>query len=149
MLVELQLIQVITQAGAVGIVIYLVLWLTRTHIPAQREERAAEAKERAAQLEYVTNQRDALEEAADGRAKQQREDYLAALREIESRVEREADECRKERKELSKQAAQDREADRLARQELSTMMQKALAEIHAVLVLPNRAAVADQDRRPG
>lgn len=146
MLVEIQLIQAVIQAGALGIIVYLVIWLTRTKIPDDRREREAERVAVARERQEQVVQREAVQASYAAQAKLQRDDYLASLREVRAECAAEADECRKERLEQAKQARMEREADRLARHELGNMIQKVIGELHDAL--PNRPRAGDDGGRP-
>ena len=151
MLEEVQRVQIMIQGGALGMIGYLIYWVTMKKVPDDRKERAEERAAQLAALEAQTQHREQVAKAYSELAQKQRDDYLKSMREIQEDYAREADECRKERREKDKDARAVREADRMARHELSTMFQKALAELHSAIASlpssPNRPAPRNDDRR--
>lgn len=130
MLVEVQLLQAIVQLGAIGILVYLVIWFTRIYIPDQRKERQAEREEMLSQRREQESARQAIQAAADARAKEQRKEYLDSLSLFRTAQQAENGECRKERQEAAALARQERELDRQSRHELGNLLQRAIMEMH-------------------
>lgn len=152
MLVEIQFVQLLAQLGAVGILAYVTVWLTRTKIPDDRKERAEERVSGQAERRFEAEQREGMQRTYAEMSKQQRADYIASLQQIQTQYtvslqflqtkqSEETEECRKERKEQQKLAQAEREADRNARHELLATIQRMMLELKA-----QSAQSPDRDR---